>query len=100
VIGYDVAQPPVPGDYNHNGVVDAADYVVWRASLGSTMALAADGNMNGKIDAGDYDVWAEQFGQSPPAPAAASAAAEPSSGMLILCGALLMAGVGRSLRRD
>lgn len=100
VIGYDVAQPPAPGDYNHNGAVDAADYTVWRDSLGSTTALAADGNSNGKIDAGDYDIWVAQFGQSLAAPAAASAAAEPSSGKLILCGTLLMAGVGRSLRRD
>ena len=23
----------IPGDYNHNGVVDAADYVVWRKAL-------------------------------------------------------------------
>ncbi len=27
------------GDYNHNGAVDAADYVAWRDALGQ-MALA------------------------------------------------------------
>ncbi len=27
------------GDYNHNGTVDAADYVVWRETLGSTTDL-------------------------------------------------------------
>ena len=33
------------GDYNANGVVDAADYTVWRDSLGQTgMGLAADGD--------------------------------------------------------
>ncbi len=25
-----------PGDYNHNGTTDAADYVVWRKTLGQT----------------------------------------------------------------
>jgi hypothetical protein len=26
----------MPGDYNNNGAVDAADYVVWRENLNST----------------------------------------------------------------
>jgi hypothetical protein len=52
------------GDYNHNGTVDAADYVVWRDTLNqSDDDLAADGNGNQQIDAGDYDVWASNFGR-------------------------------------
>ncbi|HEY4234482.1 MAG TPA: hypothetical protein VGM76_13700, partial [Lacipirellulaceae bacterium] len=50
------------GDFNHDGTVDAADYTVWRDSLGSTFNLAADGNGNGMIDAGDYGVWTGHFG--------------------------------------
>jgi hypothetical protein len=53
------------GDYNADGVVNAADYVVWRGSLGQTgVNLPADGNGNEKIDAGDFDVWRANFGQS------------------------------------
>ncbi len=44
-----VASDP-PGDYNHNHVVDAADYVTWRLGLGTTYTQA------------DYDVWRENFG--------------------------------------
>src|SRR2546423_553780 len=47
----------VPGDYNQNGVVDAADYVVWRKTLNSSASpqgSGADGNGNGTIDAGDF----------------------------------------------
>jgi hypothetical protein len=50
------------GDYNKNGVVDAADYTVWRDTLGSTIDLRADGNGNGVIDQSDYDVWKSNFG--------------------------------------
>jgi hypothetical protein len=43
---------PEPGDYNQNGVVDTADYVVWRSGLGTTYTQT------------DYDVWRAHFGQS------------------------------------
>jgi hypothetical protein len=64
----DIWQPPPDfpiGDYNLNYVVDAADYTVWRNSLGQIGAgLAADGDASGTIDAGDYDVWKMHFGQT------------------------------------
>jgi hypothetical protein len=40
-------------DYNQNGVVGSADYVVWGDSLGSATNLAAGSNQNGMIDNGD-----------------------------------------------
>ena len=49
----------LPGDYNLNGVVDAADYVVWRQTLGQRgVGLAADGNNNNGVDSGDFDICA------------------------------------------
>ncbi|MBB6429296.1 PEP-CTERM sorting domain-containing protein [Algisphaera agarilytica] len=50
------------GDYNGNGVVDAADYTVWQDSFGSTTQLDADGNGNSVVDAADYTVWQDRFG--------------------------------------
>jgi hypothetical protein len=57
---------PLTGDYNGNGAVDAADYVVWRDTLGLPVAPSsgADGNGNGTIDDGDYAVWRANFGQA------------------------------------
>jgi len=52
------------GDYNNDGIVDAADYTVWRNSLGSTESLAADGNFDGVVDQLDYDAWKQNFGKS------------------------------------
>jgi hypothetical protein len=57
--------PRLPGDYNASGAVDAADYILWRNTLGQTgLSLAADGNLNNRIDAGDYDVWRAHFGET------------------------------------
>ena len=51
------------GDYNRSGTVDAADYAVWRKTLGqSGTGLAADGNGNGFVDGADYTFWRERFG--------------------------------------
>src|SRR6478735_2882284 len=50
------------GDYNKNGTVDAADYPIWRKTLGSTSKLAADGDGNGTIEQADYAFWRSRFG--------------------------------------
>jgi hypothetical protein len=85
----------LPGDYNHNGVVDAADYVVWRNSLGQSIAAGtgADGNGDGSITEADYDLWRSHFGQtasgSGSALGASAAASVPEPGTAALC--LIMA---------
>jgi hypothetical protein len=53
----------LPGDYNRDLRVDAADYVVYRDTLGSTTDLRADGNANQYIDLEDYDAWRANFGK-------------------------------------
>jgi hypothetical protein len=57
-----VVPPALPGDYNGDGVVGAADYTVWRNTSGSTSDLRADGNGDGMVDALDYAVWKGNFG--------------------------------------
>jgi hypothetical protein len=53
----------VPGDYNDNGIVDGADYVVWRKTKGTTgEGLAADSNNDNQINDLDYDEWRKTFG--------------------------------------
>jgi T5SS/PEP-CTERM-associated repeat protein len=84
----------VPGDYNHNGIVDAADYTVWRDTLGSTTNLTADGSGNDVIDAADYDVWKSNFGRTSGSGSAASAAV-PEPTTLVL---LILAAIGIRLR--
>ena len=64
-----------PGDFNHDGTVNAADYVTWRDGLGNQF-----------VDS-DYDVWRAHFGESNIASFTASrfvAIPEPGSIMLLL----------------
>jgi hypothetical protein len=61
-IGWTVLQPGMPGDYNDDGFVNAADYTVWRNALGQTSDLSADGNYDGQIDWNDYEVWKTGYG--------------------------------------
>ena len=82
--------PALPGDYNGNGTVDAADYTVWRNSLGTTGLEPyelGDGDGDGEVTELDYEVWRSQYGQTIPTGAAAAAAAVPEPGglALLLC---------------
>jgi hypothetical protein len=51
----------VPGDYNQDGKVSAADYTVWRNNLGSVASLPND-DTNG-VGADDYLRWKTHFGE-------------------------------------
>jgi hypothetical protein len=91
----------VPGDYNKNGIVDAADYVIYRKTLGQTGAgLPADGNGNGSVDPGDYTFWRARFGNTSGAGSGAisSAVPEPAALASALFGALIAAGITRRRR--
>jgi hypothetical protein len=95
-------------DYNRNGVVDAADYVVWRDTLGqSGTGLVADGNFNNQVDPADYDVWRAHFGVTATSGVSVSSRAygsitaivpEPTSRMLFVLSiaALLSSALRRS----
>jgi T5SS/PEP-CTERM-associated repeat protein len=83
--------PALEGDYNADGIVDAADYIVWRKSLDRTgPGLAADGDDNGVVNSADYDLWQSNFGCTIGSSAAAAAAIpEPAAAWLLCIGAAI-----------
>ena len=90
------------GDYNGDATVDAADYTVWRDSLGLTGDhLAADGSgpsgmPDGFVDAFDYQYWKDNFGTTDSAGSGALEVPSPNSFWLIgICVMILIYGCQR-----
>ena len=80
--GMRIAQVLAPGDFNGDGKVDTADYVVWRKS---------DPN-----DAPAYDTWRSNFGNSVGGGVAVSVVPEPS---VLLLAVAAFAGVANRRRK-
>jgi len=80
------------GDYNHNGTVEAADYVVWRKGLG------------GQYQAGDYTTWRTNYAMTAPGAGAGSFIVEVPEprpwGLIVLGFATIFLWMPRSFRHS
>jgi len=93
---YPLNQDYLPWDFNKNGSVDAADYTIWRNTLGQqdpnpgTNPLAANANRSGSVDQLDYIAWKYHFGETLPLPVAIGggslAVPEPAAWLLLATG--------------
>jgi hypothetical protein len=85
-----------PGDYNDDGTVDAADYVVWREAQGqaATYFTGADGDGSGSVNDADYNLWRSRFSGLASTAVATASVPEPTSALI-----LLVTMSGASLRR-
>lgn len=83
------------GDYNGDGVVNIADYTLWRNNLGGDATTAftsgtRDPSATGPIGTADYTFWRSQFGNGAPLAATIKqTAAVPEPGALILLTGML-----------
>lgn len=87
-VSFAVDNPGIPGDYNEDGVVNAADYSVWRDHSGTNYDLPNEdpGSSPGTVTISDYQVWKNNFGQGQTGSGSQAAVPEPSGGLLVLLG--------------
>jgi hypothetical protein len=96
---------PLPGDFNLDRTVNAADYTVWRNHLGTIFDLNGNGDESGAsigiVDRADFDLWKLHYGETGLGTGAgvfSSAVPEPAAIALALMG-LLTTIVPRIVRR-
>jgi hypothetical protein len=80
-----VAAPFLTGDFNADGIVNAADYTIWRDLDGTSTTPFGTGDANGDqlVDAADYALWRANFGVTPPAASLGNGSVpEPTSSIL------------------
>ena len=81
--------PLAPGDYNGNGTVDAADFIIWRKAFGqsnlSPLGFLADGDGDGQVDEDDYNLWRANYGETTIlGPRSAAGVPEPSTWLMLV----------------
>jgi GH25 family lysozyme M1 (1,4-beta-N-acetylmuramidase) len=85
-----------PGDFNRDGSVDAADYVVWRKSMGQTVPIysGADADGNSHVTAADFAIWKQNVGAGGGGAASPlEVVPEPATlALALLCGCMAAAG--------
>jgi T5SS/PEP-CTERM-associated repeat protein len=77
----------LPGDFNHNGSVDAVDYVVWRRNLSG----------NTFVDETNYQTWRTNFGRTAEQMAESTSVPEPAA-IALMCTLLAAASFARRAR--
>jgi hypothetical protein len=89
-----ITPPGVNGDYNGNGTVDMADYVLWKNG-GPLQNDSTPG-----VDAGDYAVWKAAFGNHAGSGSSLGGASVPEpASMILLTMTVAFAGMRRRTRQ-
>ncbi len=83
--------PVENADFNGDGKVDGADFIIWQRNSGANGGHATgDANNDGAVNAADLAIWKSHFGGAFAA-AAAGAVPEPASWLLTLAGCAALA---------
>lgn len=110
-------QIALDGDYNNDGIVDLADYTVWRNNVGAPFGTLPNDSTGNTIGAEQYQNWKSAFGTSAiPGEVefrrgtviyevrhagllvATSTVPEPASVLLLASGIVCIPGIRRTLR--
>jgi hypothetical protein len=84
-------------DYDGNGNVGPEDYAVWKANYGTTNSNA-DGNLDGVVDGADYVVWRHAMNAGSGAGGGLTSATVPEPSTILL-GSVAFALIGSTIVR-
>ncbi|HMO87060.1 MAG TPA: SGNH/GDSL hydrolase family protein [Lacipirellulaceae bacterium] len=94
----------LPGDFNTDGQVDAADLALWYAGYGTTDAVRRQGDAddNGLTDGADFLLWQQRLGANvlTHTLATTTPVPEPGAAWLAAVGAVWVAAAARGRRVD
>jgi hypothetical protein len=90
LIGHSSVSLGLTGDYNDDGKVDAADYVVFRKNEGTMNSLPND-PVGGTIGSQQYNNWRANFGMMAGSGAGAGTSAVPEPGSFVIALAAMLA---------
>jgi hypothetical protein len=86
----DFFAPPVAGDFNANGVVDAADLPRWQSGVGMDGVAThwyGDADNDADVDGADFLTWQRRLGSAAPAVPANTPVPEPATALLLIAAA-------------
>jgi hypothetical protein len=82
-----------PADFDHNGIVDGGDLMIWQQSAWATGLepfAAGDADGDGEVGANDLAHWANDYGT---APASASSQVPEPATLVACCQVLIVVGL-------
>jgi fibronectin-binding autotransporter adhesin len=86
----------LPGDFDNDNDVDAADLTVWQGGFATN--ATGDTDADGDSDGNDFLIWQRNLGRTNPAVGATGAVPEPAMASLAACALAAVAGVARRRR--
>jgi sugar lactone lactonase YvrE len=93
-----VIVPTLPGDFNHDGAVDAADLTQWQGDFG--LNGESDADNDGDSDGADFLAWQRQLRTAAPGVSANAPVPEPTTSMLVIVAAVGIRRIGGRMRRE
>jgi hypothetical protein len=94
IVDYTASNPGLPGDFDSDGDVDGADFVVWQTNFpsanGHTLATG-DADNDGDVDAADFAAWQNSF----PSGTGTVTVPEPGTWLMLVVGGSIALAVRR-----
>lgn len=87
------------GDFNDDGVVNLADYTMWRDNLGGEPGVLLNDTFGGFIGDGQYQLWKDNFGAGTPMLAAGGTQSVPEPAALTVVVMTVITGLALQSRR-